>query len=102
MNVRSKATGPVRACPLGCAESGVAILEAFAHGRPVVSTPMGIEGIEATPEMHYLAGDTAETFAAQCVRLLEDRDLGARLAERARCLVAERYSREQVMRVIAG
>src|SRR5690606_28854424 len=39
----------------------IKVLEAFAHGRPVVSTSMGIEGIEATPETHYLAGDTAET-----------------------------------------
>ena len=70
----------------------IKILEAFAHGVPVVSTTIGIEGIEALPERDYLLADTAEEFVLQCTRLIDDPALCARLAGNARRLQVERYS----------
>jgi polysaccharide biosynthesis protein PslH len=40
------------------------IVEAMAHGRPVVSTTAGAEGLIVRPGQHYVAGDTPERFAA--------------------------------------
>jgi glycosyltransferase involved in cell wall biosynthesis len=66
-------------------------LEAMAAGVPIVSTPLGMEGIAAEPGRHYLAAETAADFADAVGRLLNDAALRAALAERARELVRERY-----------
>lgn len=66
------------------------ILEAFAAGLPVVSTPIGAEGIECTDATQLLVADRAN-FAGAVTRVLADSALGCRLATAARHLVAERY-----------
>ncbi len=69
----------------------VKILEAFARGIPVVSTPIGVEGIEARPGEHLLVADDPEAFAAAVVRLVRDPTAAARLARAGRALVEARY-----------
>jgi glycosyltransferase involved in cell wall biosynthesis len=64
-------------------------LELMAAGRAVVTTPIGIEGIEARDGEHVLVADTAEAFAAHLVRLLQDDVLRARLAHNARSLALQ-------------
>ncbi len=71
--------------------SRVKILEAFAQGRPVVSTTLGAEGLAVGDERHLLIADRAEDFAAAVRRLLDDPDLAARLVAAGHQLVAERY-----------
>ena len=66
------------------------ILEAFAAGLPVVSTPVGCEGIDATDGEHLLVAPR-ERMAESILSLLSDRRLGERLATLARALVRERY-----------
>ncbi len=61
----------------------IKILEAWAKGLPVVSTTIGCEGLGAADGEHLLTGDSAGHFAAQCLRLLQDPDLGVQLAENA-------------------
>jgi glycosyltransferase involved in cell wall biosynthesis len=68
------------------------IVEAMAMGRPIVSTTLGAEGIEAVAERHLLIADDAPSFAAAVTRLLDDRALGARLGRAARELAVQRYS----------
>jgi glycosyltransferase involved in cell wall biosynthesis len=72
--------------------------EAMAMGRPVVSTTIGVEGLDVTPETHYLAADTAADFAAGILRLLGDPNLCVRLARAARGRVEERFSWSHVAR----
>jgi polysaccharide biosynthesis protein PslH len=67
------------------------ILEAFGAGRPVVSTTLGAEGIEAEPGRHLLIADTAEGLADAVVGLLRDPARRRALAHEARRLVEERY-----------
>lgn len=67
------------------------ILEAMALGTPVVATSKGAEGLEVTSGEDILIADTPEEFAAQTLRLLEDPELRARLADNARRLVSLRY-----------
>lgn len=74
------------------------ILEAFACGVPVVSTPLGHEGIAVTPGQHLLSADGAASFIAAIDRLLADEPLRRHLAEQARALVVERYDWEQIIR----
>jgi glycosyltransferase involved in cell wall biosynthesis len=76
----------------------IKVLEAFAFRRPVVSTSLGIEGIDAHPEEHVLIGDDPDVFARQCLRLLQDPSLRCRLAANAWSLFTRAYSIEAVAR----
>jgi glycosyltransferase involved in cell wall biosynthesis len=80
----------------------IKILEAFSFQRPVVSTSTGREGIAARDDEHLLIGDTPERFAEQCLRLMGDRALGARLAANARRLAESEYSMEALVRTMAN
>jgi glycosyltransferase involved in cell wall biosynthesis len=59
------------------------ILEAWARRLPVVSTSVGCEGLGARDGVELLVADAPSSFAAACVRLLEDDALGHRLAAAA-------------------
>lgn len=67
------------------------ILEAFGAGTPVISTSIGIEGLEVIPDTHFLAADTPEAFIAQVNRLLTEPTLGQLLRQNARALVEHQY-----------
>lgn len=66
------------------------ILEAFAAGVPVVSTPVGCEGIDAIDGRHLEVADRPD-FAAAIVRLLTTPEHARLLAERARLLARRQY-----------
>jgi glycosyltransferase involved in cell wall biosynthesis len=68
------------------------IVEAMAMGKAIVSTALGAEGIEATPERDILIADEPEHFARAVIRLLDDAALRARLGRAARELAVRRYS----------
>jgi len=80
--------------------SRIKILEAFAHGRPVIATRLGAEGLGVVDEQHLLIADTAEDFAASARRLLADTALAERLVYQARALVEQRYALERVVSAI--
>lgn len=67
------------------------VLEAFAARRAVVSTAVGIEGIEAEPGVHALVEDAPEQFAEAALDLLERRDLRERIAAAGRELAERSY-----------
>jgi glycosyltransferase involved in cell wall biosynthesis len=67
------------------------VLEAMAFGRPVVSTRVGCEGLDAVDGEHLLIADAPADFARQVVRLLTDPALRERLRWNARRLVEMRY-----------
>jgi polysaccharide biosynthesis protein PslH len=58
----------------------IKILEAFAHRRPVVSTPAGAAGLDVTPGQQLLMARSPVDFAAACARLMRDPALGRALA----------------------
>jgi len=68
----------------------IKILEAFAHRRPVVSTPAGAEGLGVTSGQHLLVADSPVSFAADCVRLMRDPALGRALAGQGAAFVGPR------------
>jgi glycosyltransferase involved in cell wall biosynthesis len=78
------------------------ILEAMALAKPVVSTSVGAEGIEAEPGRHILLGDDPVSFAAAVSRVLGDPQLGARLGRDGRALVEERYSWDSAAQALEG
>ena len=56
-------------------------LEAFAHRRPVVSTPQGVRGLDAVAGQHYLPALDAVQFAEAILRLTRDPALVERIAD---------------------
>lgn len=46
------------------------ILEAVAHGLPVVSTTVGAEGLDLDAEKHLLVANSPSAFADACIRVL--------------------------------
>ena len=75
----------------------VRILEAFARGMPVVTTTVGLEGIEAIPGEHVLVEDSREGFADATLEILEDAELAERLAQNGRRLAEEKYDWQVVL-----
>ena len=65
--------------------------EAMAMGCPVVSTAIGIEGLDVVPGEHFLLRDAAEAQAGAVLELLGDDGLRRRLAANARRCVEERF-----------
>jgi sugar transferase (PEP-CTERM/EpsH1 system associated) len=68
------------------------ILEAMAAGRPVVSTSIGAEGLEAQAGKHLLLADNPTQFAANVIEILTKPRLAEALASDARQFVESLFS----------
>ena len=78
----------------------IKLLEAFAHGVPVVATTVGSEGVDALHGTHVLIADSPAAFVDACAELLADPTRAARIAAAARRLVETRYSHAEGVRAI--
>lgn len=65
--------------------------EAMAMGLPVVSTAIGMEGLDVDDGIHFLRADSADALAEATLRLLADGALRLRLSQAARELVEARF-----------
>lgn len=75
------------------------IYESMAAGVPVVSTTVGAEGLDVADGETIRLADSPAAFAEACCRLLRDQAEARRMAERARHMVAVRYSWDAVARI---
>jgi len=80
----------------------VKIFEAMAAGIPIVSTTLGAEGINVTPEKDILLADTPEQFARQVVALLNQPSFQFDIAAEAHRLVVEKYEWANIAKQLAG
>jgi glycosyltransferase involved in cell wall biosynthesis len=69
----------------------VRILEAFARAMPVVTTTVGLEGIQAQPGRDVLVADSPDDFADAVVHLLNNEELQDQLSTNGRHLVETKY-----------
>lgn len=69
------------------------VLEAMAMAKPTVTTPTALAGIDATPERDILVAETAEAFAAQTIRALQN-EAATALGQAAKTFVSNAYSWE--------
>ena len=67
------------------------ILEAMSSGVAIVTTHLGIEGLEAKNNVHLLSSETSLDLSNQVIELLTDHSLYKRLTLNARKFVEEKY-----------
>jgi glycosyltransferase involved in cell wall biosynthesis len=76
-------------------------LEAMAARKAIVSTRLGIEGIDVRDAHEMLLADSPKSFAAAILRLVDDKRQGAPLAkelgETAHAFVAAHYTWQQII-----
>jgi GT2 family glycosyltransferase len=72
------------------------VTQALAHGVPVVTTPIGAEGLCATDGEHMLIGESPRELAERVLRVLQDDALWHHLSVTGQRLVEQRCSPELV------
>lgn len=68
------------------------VLQAFACGLPVISTPMGAEGIECKHGEHILLAQTPDEFLQHINELEQNTDLKSTLSKNALTLIHDEFS----------
>ena len=91
-DVYAQATAAVAPIRFGTG-TRIKILEAFAHTCPVVSTPIGAEGIDAVDGTEIALADGANVFADRCIELLTNAELAQKLGRGGYDLAIRRYDR---------
>lgn len=76
----------------------VRILEAFARAMPVVTTTVGLEGIQAEPGKDVLVADRPADFAEAVTGLLKDKALQSQLAKNGRHLAETKYDWKVILK----
>jgi glycosyltransferase involved in cell wall biosynthesis len=79
----------------------IKILEAAAHRVPVVSTPVGAEGLEVADGRELLFAHTPEQMAGQCVHLWQDHGLRSRIIRNAYSWVKREHTASALNRAFA-
>jgi glycosyltransferase involved in cell wall biosynthesis len=69
----------------------IKVLEAFAHNRPLVATPLAVAGLAVRDGREVMLGESPQQLAHAVAALLADPGLGARLAEHAARALRARY-----------
>ncbi len=72
------------------------LLEAMSCGCPVVTTPTGIQGIDAVQGEHAFIGTNNQEIIEYSARILADDELAESMSHRARQLIEETHSWEKV------
>lgn len=85
-------TATVGVCPLRIG-AGIQnkLLEYMALGIPAVTSPVGLEGLDATPGVHLMTATSPDEWAQRVAELLLNRSLARRMAEAGRHLIETRY-----------
>lgn len=77
------------------------VLEAMAVGKAVVSTSIGVEGIDGEDGQHFMVADDPEKFSSVVISLLDDDVARERLGKYARNRVIEKYDWEVICESIS-
>ena len=72
------------------------ILEGMALGKVVITTRLGLEGIDAEPGKDVLVADNLDEFREALAMVLRDPQQLTRMGERARSLVSTHYDSSRI------
>ncbi|MGB3479101.1 MAG: glycosyltransferase [bacterium] len=74
------------------------IYESMALGTPVVTTPIGMEGIACTQGKDILIADAPDDFANKVVELIKNKNLRAQISKCARQTAEKNYRYDKLLR----
>lgn len=79
--------------------SGIRVktLEAMAAGKLVISTDIGMQGIDAQPDLHYLRANTAQEFTHLIASASTHPDIAESIARAGERLIREQYDAGTIM-----
>jgi glycosyltransferase involved in cell wall biosynthesis len=77
------------------------VTQSLAQGLPVVTTPVGAEGLNLEHGVNVLVGATSSELCAETARLLVDDDLWSSMSEHGLALARLEYSPQRLEREIA-
>lgn len=80
----------------------IKVLEAWAHGVPVVSSTVGAEGLDTADGQQLLIADGAAAMAEACARVLTDGALRDRLVVGGRDLQRAAYGSERTREAVSA
>lgn len=78
----------------------IKILEAMAHGRPVVATTIGAEGLRVEPGRDALIADTMGGLADAVIRLAGNAELRQRIGSAGRALQQARFGPDAMLAAV--
>jgi glycosyltransferase involved in cell wall biosynthesis len=73
------------------------VLEALAIGLPIVSTSIGVQGLNVINEKHILIRDEWDTFADGVIKLINDSETRKLMVKNGRKLVESEYSWQVIL-----
>jgi len=76
------------------------ILGAMAAGVPIVTSPVGIEGIDAQDGVQVLIRKNPKDLAKAVVKILKDKNFYQKITKEARLLVEKKYSYQAVAKTL--
>lgn len=76
------------------------ILEAMASGLPVVTSPHGVAGIAAEPDVHFIEARTINEYEQAVTRIWDDAELRKSVAINARKLIESQYTWDSIANVL--
>jgi sugar transferase (PEP-CTERM/EpsH1 system associated) len=74
------------------------ILESMALGTPVVTTQIGLEGIDCTPGKDVLVANSPSAFADAVSQLIQNRHLRTKISKNARKFIESKYVWDRVLK----
>lgn len=80
----------------------IKILEAMALGLPVVSTALGVEGLDLEARRHVMIAEDEQAFARHCLELEGNPAMADRMRHEARGEVERHYGWDSIFATLAG
>jgi len=80
----------------------IKVMEAMAAGKIVISTTVGMQGIDAVPGVHYLLANTAAEFAQAITFCLHDQKQANVIAAMGAGFIQQEYSYTHIMNTFMG
>ena len=80
----------------------IKIIEAMALGKAVITTRVGVEGIDARHRENVLIADTDQEFTAIIEELMQNHKLVKEIGRNARQLVESKYDNELIIKQLTS
>jgi len=77
------------------------ILEYFSSGLPVISTSLGVKGLNVKKNVHALIEDDVNKFAVRIIELLKNKALATNLGKAGRKLVIDCYDWKKIIKFLS-